>query len=140
MDLFFIFWQIICHIWWFFKVLQQNQHAQLWKIIKYAKKLAKMKKSFNHNAQTIVWFHVMEFRYLIRHYLIHSGPENLKNSWNQIIQFHERIFWPKSIFLQFPWVKLIFGIFEIAKNGFWSKYFFVKLIYLIPRVFLAWTF
>ena len=27
----------------------------------------------------------------------------------------------------------------MAKNGFWSKHF-VKLIYLISRVFLAWTF
>ena len=28
------------------------------------------------------------------------------------------------------------AIFEIAKNGIWSEIFFVKLIYLIPRVFL----
>ena len=32
------------------------------------------------------------------------------------------------------------AIFEIAKNGFWSKRNFVKLVYLISRVFLAWTF
>ena len=32
------------------------------------------------------------------------------------------------------------AIFEIAKNGIWSKKFFVKLIYLISQVFLAWTF
>ena len=32
-------------------------------------------------------------------------------------------------------------IFEIEKkNGFWSKRNFVKLVYLISRVFLAWTF
>ena len=31
-------------------------------------------------------------------------------------------------------------IFEIAKNGIWSKKFFIKLFYLISRVFLAWTF
>ena len=37
----------------------------------------------------------------------------------------------------FPVQKLIF---EIAKNGFWSKNFFVKLIYLISPVFLAWNF
>ena len=28
----------------------------------------------------------------------------------------------------------------MAKNGIWSKTFFVKLIYLISRIFLAWTF
>ena len=32
------------------------------------------------------------------------------------------------------------AIFEIAKNGIRIKNFFVKLIYLISRVFLAWTF
>ena len=33
------------------------------------------------------------------------------------------------------------AIFEIAKNGIWSKKnFFVKLIYLISRLLLAWTF
>ena len=32
------------------------------------------------------------------------------------------------------------AIFEIAKNGIWSKKIFVKLIYLISRVFLGWTF
>ena len=32
------------------------------------------------------------------------------------------------------------AIFEIAKNWIWSKKIFVKLIYLIPQVFLAWTF
>ena len=32
------------------------------------------------------------------------------------------------------------AIFEIAKNGIGSKKYFVKLIYLISRVFLAWTF
>ena len=32
------------------------------------------------------------------------------------------------------------AIFEIAKNGIWWKNFFMKLIYLISRVFLAWTF
>ena len=32
------------------------------------------------------------------------------------------------------------AILEIGKNGFWSKWNFVKWIYLISRVFLAWTF
>ena len=32
------------------------------------------------------------------------------------------------------------SIFEFAKNGFWSKQFFVTLIYMISRLFLAWTF
>ena len=36
---------------------------------------------------------------------------------------------------------MFLAIFEIAKNGIWSKkIFFMKLIYLISRVFLAWTF
>ena len=28
----------------------------------------------------------------------------------------------------------------MVKNGIWSEFFFVKLIYLISRVFLAWAF
>ena len=35
----------------------------------------------------------------------------------------------------FPVQKLILAIFEIAKNGIWSKNLFVKLIYLISRAF-----
>ena len=47
-------------------------------------------------------------------------------------------FWQFLTFSQFKnWFLVIF---KMAKNGFWSKYFFVKLIDLIPWVFLAWTF
>ena len=51
---------------------------------------------------------------------------------------------PKIAFLAvlnfFPVQKLIFGLFKIAKNIFWSKIFFLKLIYLISRVLFAWIF
>ena len=44
------------------------------------------------------------------------------------------------VFNFFPVQKLILVIFEIAKNGIWSNNVFVKLIYLISRVFFVWTF
>ena len=72
--------------------------------------------------------------------VLHSGPENFKktrqkNSWNQI---NQNIFSWNCIFGVFPQFKIWFlAIFEIAKNGIWSTKFFVKLIYLISRVFLA---
>ena len=72
----------------------------------------------------------------------HNRQENLKksrqkNSWSQI---NHKIFFRDIAFLAvlnfFPVQKL--AIFEIAKNGIWSKkLLFVKLIYLISRVFLA---
>ena len=62
------------------------------------------------------------------------GP---KNSWNQIIQFHEKfIFWPNSIFCNFKNGQK--SIFELGKSlklpeiQFHEK----KKIYLISRVFL----
>ena len=63
-----------------------------------------------------------------------SGPEIFKKS-RQKTQFRE------IAFLNFsPVKKLIFGHFEIAKNGIWSKKIFVTLIYLISRVFLPGLF
>ena len=64
-----------------------------------------------------------------------------KSLWNQINQFHEIIFWPNSIFLQFQkWPKIDFWTrkkFKIAKNAIlWGE----NQIYLISWVFFAWTF
>ena len=78
---------------------------------------------------------------------IHSGPEKLKktrqkklvksNKSNKV--FREIAF--LAVLNFFPVQKWNLAIFEIAKNGIWSKIFFVKLIYLISRgFFLDWTF
>ena len=52
--------------------------------------------------------------------------------------FREIAFWQFQSFSQFK--NWFLAIFEMAKNGIWSKKFFVKLFYLISRVFMAWTF
>ena len=77
---------------------------------------------------------------------MHSGPENLKKSRQKFVKSDKSM-----IFL---W-NCIFGSFKLfpsSKIDFWPilklqkkmdlevKNFFVKLIYLISRVFLAWTF
>ena len=72
-------------------------------------------------------------------------PENLKksrqkNSWNQINHFFlwNCIF---GSFKLFPSSKIDFWPFlKLQKMEFGKKKKFVKLIYLISRVFLAWTF
>ena len=42
------FWNI-WHFWWFFKVVNAKGAVKLWKSIKYAKKLGKMKKNLDFN-------------------------------------------------------------------------------------------
>ena len=80
--------------------------------------------------------------------IIHSGPENLKksrqkNSWNQINK--------KNFFFSWNCISGSFKLFPSSKIEFWpflklqkmevgQKKFSAKLIYLIWRVFLAWTF
>ena len=77
---------------------------------------------------------------------MHSGPETLKKSrQKKLVKSHKsKFFFVKLHFWQIPsfsqFKNSFLAIFEIAKNGIWSKHFFVKLIYLISRVFLAWTF
>ena len=72
--------------------------------------------------------------------ILHSRPDNLKrsrqkNSWNPIIK---KFFFVKLHFWTFSQFKNSFlAIFEIAKNGIWSKKFIVKLIYLISQVFFG---
>ena len=70
---------------------------------------------------------------------MHSGPENLKmsrqkNSWNQISQFQEKIFWPKSIFCYFKnGQKSIFGLGKLPEMQFHGE---KNYIHLISRGFL----
>ena len=54
----------------------------------------------------------------------------------KIVKSNKSIWRKYSVLNFFPVQKLIFGHFENCK----PKFFFVKLIYLISRVFLAWTF
>ena len=65
-------------------------------------------------------------------------PENFKKSRQKTRENKEiNIFLREIAFLAvlnfFPVQKM--AIFEIAKNRFWSKNIFVKLIYMISRVF-----
>ena len=78
---------------------------------------------------------------------IHGGPENLKKSRpKKLVKSNKsNLFFRKIAFLAvlnfFPVQKLIFGHFWNGKKWNWvKKMFFVKLIHLISRVFLAWTF
>ena len=74
-------------------------------------------------------------------YKIWKSPGQ-KNSWNQINQFHEKTFWPNSIFCNFKTGQK--SIFELGKSlklpnmhmQFHEKIYFLFL-YLISRVFLA---
>ena len=71
----------------------------------------------------------------------HSGPENLKNSWNQINKNFFREITFLAVLHFFPVQKLNFGHFWNCKK--WNlakKNNYVKLIYLISRVLLARTF
>ena len=64
-----------------------------------------------------------------------------KKSWNQINQNFFSWNCISGIFKTFSQFKNWFlVIFESAKNEIWPKNFFVKLIYLISRFFLSWTF
>ena len=49
----------VCYIWWFFKMEYTNSAAELWKIIRYGKNSAKMKKSLAQLALKpfFGWFH-----------------------------------------------------------------------------------
>ena len=104
-----------------------------------------------------ITFKVSTFRSSTKSLFLASGPENLKksrpkkNSSNQINQFHEKFFWPNSIFFcNFKNGQK--SIFEQGKSlkqnnfhglnfhGKYSKIFFVKLIYLISRVFWSGLF
>ena len=57
----------------------------------------------------------------------------------KLVKSNKSIFFGEIAFLAvsnfFTVQKLILVIFEIAKNEIWSKNFFLKLIYLISRVF-----
>ena len=63
-----------------------------------------------------------------------------KNSWNQINQFHEKIFWPNSIFCNFKnGQKSIFELgksLKMPKMQFHEKFFGFIWFY----EFLVWTF
>ena len=83
---------------------------------------------------TVCTKYVIIFNLKIWNVILHSGPENLKksrqkNSWNQINQFHEIIFWPKSIFCNFKNGQK--SIFELGVSQ--KKIFIV----FISRVFFA---
>ena len=75
-----------------------------------------------------------------------DGPENLKSPGKKnLVKSNESFFPPRncisSSFLNFFQFKnRFFAIFEIAKNGIWSKKIFVKLNLFDFKIFLAWTF
>ena len=62
-----------------------------------------------------------------------------KNFHENCVKFREITF--MTVLNFFLVQKLIFGHFlKLQKMEFGRKFFFMKLIYLISRVFLAWTF
>ena len=78
---------------------------------------------------------------------LHSRPENFKKSRPKKLVKSNR----KINFFSWNCISSSFKLFPSSKNDFWpflklqkmefgQKIFFVKLIYLISRVFLAWTF
>ena len=82
------------------------------------------------------WIRSWVFEYCRQNLTNHSGPKKSPgntNLWNQINHFFREIaYWT------------IFKLFLSSKIDFWpflkfEIFFFVKLIYLISRVFLAWT-
>ena len=91
-----------------------------------------------------VWLISFDMNVKRLHILGHCGPENLKNSRQKILwnQRNQKIVLCEIAFLAFlnifPVQKLIFGHFWNCKKWILvTKFFFVKLIYLISRVFLA---
>ena len=105
------------HIWWFFKV---SQHPQLWKIIKYAKNLAKNEeKSCSTCLQPIsLWYcgypklgksslalTYLEFYILSKAYITWSGHNN-KYQFSYWVFFHSRWNEQKNMHIYF-W-KIIF--------------------------------
>jgi len=78
--------------------------------------------------------------------LVHSGAEILKksrpkkNSWNQINQFHEKFFWPNSIFCNFKNGQK--SIFELGKSLKPPKmqHHEKKILIILFYEFFTWTF
>ena len=62
---------------------------------------------------------------------LHSGPENIKSPGKKLVKSNKSHFFSWNCNFKYWFL----SIFEIAKNGIWSKKFFMKLIYLISRVF-----
>ena len=123
--LFFFCW----HVW---EIRNTNRIVSLWLVqIFFSEKQLWPKKLHNYE-----WI-LLQTTFL----LFHSGPENLKksspkNPWNQINQI---FFSWNCISCQFKKISQFknwfLAICEIAKNGILSKENFMKLIYLISRVF-----